>query len=213
MQLTWSTRWERRKKNPFIPTVNTRPSSSCGSQTHTHIPTHSVQHSGSATVTTGDRDASQESVSAVGCPTPPLVDYQQMKLYQLFSSKSPLFKSTTSVSILITSESSRPPQWGSPCVSGRRPRSGNRRDSRVCRNNGEWHRTSSHSGSRILSWRKVSQSTLKLQTLYIQRTARNVIYLQTIRITCEKKKWTQKFRERVQNLMKCIMNYSMLNIN
>lgn len=150
----------------------------------THIPTHTLQHSGSATVTTGDRDASQESVSAVGHPTPPIVDYhQQMKLYQLFSSKSPLFKSTRSVSVLITSESSRPPQWGSPCVCGRRLRSGNHRDSRVCRNNGEWHRTSSHSGSRILQWRKVSQSTLKLQTFYIQRMVRNVIHPQTKRIT------------------------------
>lgn len=120
--------------------------------THTHPHTHTHCNTLVQQVTTGDRDASQESVSAVGPPpTPPIIDYhQQMKLYQLFSSKSPLFKSTTSDSVLITSESSRPPQWGSPCVCGQRRRSDNRRDSRVCRNNGEWHRTSSHSGSQIL---------------------------------------------------------------
>lgn len=189
MQLTWSTRWERKEilSSPQLTHVHQAPTALKCKYTHTRTCTHTLQHSGSATVTTGDRDASQESVSAVGPPTPPIVDYrQQMKLDRLFSSKSPLFKSSTSDSVLITSESSQPPQWGSPCVCGRRPRSGNRRDSRVCRSNGEWHRTSSHSGSRSLQWRKVSQSTLKLHTLHIQRIAGNAIHPQTKRITCEK---------------------------
>ena len=51
---------------------------------------------------------------------------------------------------LITSGSSPPPRWGSPCVCGRRPRPGSRRDSRVCPSSDGWHRTGCHSDSRSL---------------------------------------------------------------
>lgn len=50
-------------------------------------------------------------------------------------------------SVLITSEFSQPPRWGSPYVCGLQLHSGNHRDSRVCQSNGEWHRTGCHSDS------------------------------------------------------------------
>lgn len=59
--------------------------------------------------------------------------------------------------VLITSEFSQPPRWGSLCVCVRRPHSGNRRDSRVCRSNGGWRRTGCHSDSRNLK-EKTGQS-------------------------------------------------------
>lgn len=53
-------------------------------------------------------------------------------------------------SVLITSGSSQPPRWGSPCVCGLRQRLGSRKDSYVCQSSGEWRRTGYHSDSRSL---------------------------------------------------------------
>lgn len=61
-------------------------------------------------------------------------------------------------SVLITSEFSQPPRLGSPCVCGQQLHSGNRRDSRVCQNNGEWHRTGYRSGSRNLKLKREKKS-------------------------------------------------------
>lgn len=94
--------------------------------------------------------------------------------YQVFSSKSPLFKFTKSetsflLSVLITSESSQPPRWGSPCVTGQRLRSGNHRDSRVCQSNDGWRRTGCHSDSQNLE-EKEANGSIKLGRFIIDIT-------------------------------------------
>lgn len=144
--------------SPTLPRANVLSNTHAHTHRHTHtsVQIHTLKFSSKQSLVEREGDVCKGRVWTVAVTALPHPSYTTMNKWShdircfhqsSHCSDSKSLKDLSLHSVLITSEFSQLPQWGSPYVCGQQLHSGNRRDSRVYRSNGEWHRTGCHSGS------------------------------------------------------------------